>query len=155
MFLREACIEASAQRFIQQAERIIQDVDLSLRQKLAAYFQHLGVSFAQISQDFMHDLKRSDPQAWALFSTYRRDIVPLHLGQLLEEGARVGYIRPDANWRLAVLVFISSIEQLSNPEYVEQFPDAFRGSVSSQLPERTDQLIQLLLRGLVAPEYLR
>lgn len=151
--LGRACIEASVQSFRQQAEAILHNVDLSLRQKLTHYFQLLGASYAQVNHEFMQDIKRSEPETWEYLSSARREFLQLYLGQLMDEAARVGYIRDDSDRRLAVLVYISAVEQLGDPDFLMQFPPSFASSVSSQLPDRANQLIHLLMRGLLTPKF--
>lgn len=148
-----ACIDSFVRKFRQQAETILGNVDLPIREKLNLYLRHIGLSFTRISQEFMQDIKRSEPEAWERLCTYRRDVVLQHLSTLMDEGVKAGYIRDDASRYLAILAYIGAIDQLDDPDFVAQFPAAFAQTVPGNVQERADQLIKLLLHGLLTPAF--
>ncbi|GAB3967203.1 TetR/AcrR family transcriptional regulator [Spirosoma terrae] len=149
----KACIDQFVAEYDRDAEAIINDVDLSLRQKLAEYLRFVGVSFANISQEFLAELKRLEPEAWEKLCAYRRDIILKHFGPLMDEGVRVGYLRNDSTRYLGLMVYISAMQQLSDPDYVRQFPDEMAGLIPTEMAELADQMILLLLRGLLTPKF--
>lgn len=144
-----ACIDSFVRTFRQQAEVILGNADLSLQEKLKQYLRHIGLSFTNVSQDFMQDIKRSEPQAWERLCSYRRDVLMQHLGQMMDEGVSIGYIRDDASRHLAIVAYIGALEQLSDPDFVAQFPPVFAQTISANAQNRADQLIHLLLHGLL------
>ncbi|WP_020596161.1 TetR/AcrR family transcriptional regulator [Spirosoma panaciterrae] len=148
-----ACIDSFVRTFRQQAEAILGNSELSLREKLSQYLRHIGLSFTRVSPEFMQDIRRSEPQAWERLCTYRRDVVLRHLSTLMDEGVAAGYIRDEASRHLAILAYIGAMEQLDDPDFVAQFPAAFVQSVPAQIQERADQLIKLLLYGLLTPAF--
>ncbi|GAB4053104.1 TetR/AcrR family transcriptional regulator [Spirosoma litoris] len=148
-----ACIDSFVRTFRQQAETILGNTELPIREKLNLYLRHIGLSFSHISQEFMQDIKRSEPEAWERLCTYRRDVVLRHLSALMDEGVAAGYIRNDASRHLAILAYIGAMEQLDDPDFVAQFPSVFVQAVPTQIQERADQLIKLLLHGLLTPAF--
>lgn len=148
-----ACIEQFAQDYQRQADTILNDVDLPLRQKLNAYLRFIGVSFTDIDKSFLQDLKRSEPECWQRINDLRRDIVLKHFTQLIDEGVRVGYLRDDSSRHLAILVYIGSMQQLTDLDYLSLFPENMTKAVPDDAQALADQTIQLLLSGMLTPKF--
>lgn len=148
-----AGIDRFARRFQQRADEIVDNVDLSLRQKLNAYLQHIGESFSRVSKDFWEDLKRSEPTAYRRTVDFRRDMQLRYLTQLVEEGVRVGYIRNDESRNLAIIMFISTVGQLTDADFLGQFPDDITRSIPATTTERIDQVLSILLRGILTDKF--
>lgn len=148
-----AGIDQFALEYQQKADTILHDVDLTLRQKVNAYLQFIGVSFANINQGFWTDIKRSEPEAWKKAYEIRRDIPLKHFSQLMDEGVRVGYLRDDSSRHIAMLTYIAAIQQLTDLDFLNQFPDTITSALSKELPERADQIVHLLLHGLLTPRF--
>lgn len=148
-----ACIDSFVRTFRQQAEAILGNTKLPLREKLSQYLRHIGLSFTRVSPEFMQDIKRSEPDAWERLCMYRRDEVLRYLSTLMDEGVEAGYIRNDPSRYLAILAYIGAMEQLEDPDFVAQFPSVFVQAVPNQTQERADQLIKLLLHGLLTPAF--
>lgn len=148
-----ACIDSFVKTFRQQADLILGNAELPLRDKLNLYLRHIGLSFTHVSQEFMQDIKRSEPEAWERMCSYKRDVVLQHLSTLMDEGVTAGYIRNDPNRHLAILAYIGAMEQLDDPDFVAQFPTTFAQTVPHNMQDRADQLIKLLLHGLLTPAF--
>ncbi len=144
-----AGIDRFAGQFQQRADSIVNDADLSLRQKLNAYLQHIGSSFSSVEKEFWRDLKRSEPEAYQKASDFRRDIQLRYLTQLVEEGVRVGFIRSDVSKQLAIVMFISTIQHLADGDFLGQFPDEITREMPTTTQERIDQVLNILLRGIL------
>lgn len=148
-----ACIDSFVKTFRRQADVILGNAELPLRDKLNLYLRHIGLSFTHVSQEFMQDIKRSEPEAWERLCSYRRDVLMHHLGTMMDEGVRIGYIRDDLSRHLAILAYIGALEQLDDPDFVAQFPTSFAQTVPNNAQDRADQLIKLLLHGLLTPAF--
>ncbi|KAA6438019.1 TetR/AcrR family transcriptional regulator [Dyadobacter flavalbus] len=148
-----SCIDSFVKTFRKQADVILGNAKLPLRERLNLYLRHIGLSFTNISQEFMQDIKRSEPEAWERLCSYRRDVLMHHLGGMMDEGVRIGYIRDDASRYLAILAYIGALEQLDDPDFVAQFPASFAQTVPGNAQDRADQLIKLLLHGLLTPAF--
>lgn len=150
-----AGIDRFARQFQQRADEIVNDPDLSLRQKLNTYMQHIGNSFSSVTKDFFVDLKRAEPVAYGQINSFRRDMQLRYLTQLVDEGVRVGYIRDDASRQLAIMMFISTVQQLTDADFLEQFPAEMTRHIPSLSQERIDQVMSILLRGILTEKFYR
>ncbi|GAB3045989.1 TetR/AcrR family transcriptional regulator [Spirosoma pulveris] len=148
-----AGIEQFAQEYQTRADAILNDVDLTLRQKVAAYLRFIGISFANINQGFWTDIKRSEPEAWKKACEIRRDIPLKHFSQLMDEGVRVGYLRDDSSRHIAMLTYVAAIQQLTDLDFLSQFPGSITSALSDDLAARADQIVNLLLHGLLTPRF--
>ncbi|MBC3793248.1 TetR/AcrR family transcriptional regulator [Spirosoma utsteinense] len=148
-----AGIDRFARQFRQRADEIVNDVDLSLRQKLNAYLQHIGGSFSTVNKKFWDDLKRSEPVAYKQANDFRRDMQLQYLTQLVEEGVRVGYIRDDASRQIAIVMFISAVQQLTDTDFLSQFPADISRQIPATTQERIDLVLNILLRGILTEKF--
>jgi len=148
-----ACIEQFATVYQEKAEAILNNVDLSLRQKVTDYLRFIGISFANIRQEFLSEIKRLEPAAWEKLCNYRRDIILTHFSHLMDEGVRVGYLRDDSTRYLGLMIYISAMQQLTDPDYLEQFPAEITALLPQDISEQADQLVTILLRGLLTPKF--
>ncbi|MBC3787652.1 TetR/AcrR family transcriptional regulator [Spirosoma utsteinense] len=148
-----AGIDRFARQFRQRADEIVNDVDLSLRQKLNAYLQHIGGSFSTVNKEFWDDLKRSEPVAYKQANDFRRDMQLQYLTQLVEEGVRVGYIRDDASRQIAIVMFISAVQQLTDTDFLSQFPADISRQIPATTQERIDLVLNILLRGILTEKF--
>lgn len=148
-----AGIDQFVEDYQAKADAVLQDNSLSMPAKLNAYLRVVGESFAGTRQDFWTDLKRAEPEAWEKVSTFRRDILLKHFSQLLDEGAAAGYIRNDSSRHIALLMYIAAVQQLSDMDYLKQFPETMVAALPTSVAEQADQVISILLQGLlVQPE---
>jgi AcrR family transcriptional regulator len=148
-----AGIDHFARQFRQRADEIVNDVDLSLRQKLNAYLQHIGGSFSAVNKEFWDDLKRSEPAAYKQANDFRRDMQLRYLTQLVEEGVRVGYIRDDASRQIAIVMFISAVQQLTDADFLSQFPAEITRDIPTTTQARIDLVLNILLRGILTEKF--
>jgi len=150
-----AGIDRVAQEYMSGSEAILNDVDLNFRQKMNAYLLHIGISFSSISRSFLDDLKRAEPVAWQKIADFRRDVPLKNFTQLLDEGARVGYIRDDTTRQLAVLIYVSAVQNLTDPDFLKQFPTTLTTGVADDPRETIEQVVNLLLRSILTDKFYR
>ena len=145
-----ACIEQFAEAYQVKAAAILQNDDLPIREKLTAYLEFIGLSFSSLSQDFWIDIKRSEPEAWAYINTFKQDISLKDFGQLMDEGVKAGYLLDDSSRHIGILMLIATMQQLTDPDYLSQFPAEITAAVPLDTSKRVEQIVTILLRGLLA-----
>jgi AcrR family transcriptional regulator len=150
-----ACIDQFAREYEARAEAIIGDSQLPLRQKLTAYLELIGLSFSNFSQEFWVDIKRSEPEAWEKICVFRREIPLKNFGQLMDEGVREGYLRDDSSRQLAILMLIATMQQLTDPDYLRQFPADITAAIPADTARRVEQVVNILLRGVLSPDFVQ
>lgn len=148
-----ACIEQFALDYQAGAKAILTNTDLPLRQKVMAYLRLVGESFSNINQEFWTDLKHSEPDAWAKVNAFKREIMLQNLSVLMDEGVRAGYLRNDSSRYIAMLIYIATMPQLDDLDYLNQFPAEIRNALPHDPIERTDQVANVLLQGLLTPKF--
>ncbi|GAB3797297.1 TetR/AcrR family transcriptional regulator [Spirosoma humi] len=144
-----ACIEQFAETYQAKAAAILQNPDLPIREKLTAYLEFIGLSFSSFSQDFWIDIKRAEPDAWAYINTFKREISLKDFGQLMDEGVKAGYLPNDSSRHMGILMLIATMQQLTDPDYLSQFPAEITAAVPLDTSKRVEQIVLILLRGLL------
>lgn len=59
--------------------------------------RYIRERFANINPLIMNEIQRYFPQSWQLFEDFKKDFVLKEIVELLEEGKKVGYFRPEIN----------------------------------------------------------
>ncbi|GAB2538714.1 TetR/AcrR family transcriptional regulator [Spirosoma aerophilum] len=148
-----ACIDQFALDYERRADAILSDKQLPIRQKLTAYLELIGLSFSNFTQEFWVDIKRSEPEAWQKICVFRRDIPLKNFSQLMDDGVREGYLRDDSSRHLAILMLIATMQQLTDPDYLIQFPAEITDAVPLDSAQRVEQVVNILLRGVLTPGF--
>lgn len=92
----------------------------ALRLSDLTYF--LGEALPRFSKEFLDDLQRSAPELWKEMDSKRNTALRESLGKLVEEGQSLGSFRPDLDHEIFMLILLTLIQRLMNPEVLSKIP---------------------------------
>jgi AcrR family transcriptional regulator len=85
-------------------------------ERLFRLWTTMGKMACRISRQFQDDLRRHRPDLWERVEEARRTILQEHFSTMIEEGVRRGLVRDDLNKEILVLMYLSSVEGVVNPD---------------------------------------
>lgn len=98
--------------------------------KLYSMWQYIGHFVCHISSQFRDDIRRFRPDIWKRIEEMRRKMILGNFSKMIDEGIRLGLVRDDLSKDAMVLMYLSAIQGVVNPETLAQYPfsieDAFR-----------------------------
>ncbi len=90
--------------------------------KLQEVLTTIGSRLSKITPRFMDDVRRHAPELWREVSTRRERIIRDHFGRLFRKGVHNRYLRKDIDPQLLMLIHITLIQGIINPETLSQLP---------------------------------
>lgn len=66
--------------------------------------------FSRINPIVIHDLQKYHPDAWAIFQSFKADVIVRTLEELLNKGIQQGYIRPDIDVKIMARMRVNQVE---------------------------------------------
>jgi AcrR family transcriptional regulator len=66
--------------------------------------------FSRINPIVIHDLQKYHPDAWAVFQSFKADVIVRTLEELLTKGMQQGYIRPDIDVKIMARMRVNQVE---------------------------------------------
>jgi len=124
--------------------------NLSYPQKLQEIISHFAVSLSSIKTEFLADIQRQAPDIWKKVVEFKRDTVINHFGKLYDEGVKIGQINKTINKNIAILILMSSINNLFNPIFLEHLPEELKKNVPDSAYEMYNEIIKVLYEGILA-----
>ena len=89
---------------------------------------------SQISKQFQDDLQRFRPDLWKRINDFRREQIIANISKFFDEGIRLGFLRGDINRDILVLVYLSAVQGVINPDVLLHHPftgeEAFKTIIS-------------------------
>ena len=76
----------------------------------------MGRMACRISRQFQEDIRRHRPDLWERVQEARRTILQEHFSGMIDDGVRRGLVRVDVNKEILVLMYLSSVEGVVNPD---------------------------------------
>jgi TetR/AcrR family transcriptional regulator, cholesterol catabolism regulator len=89
--------------------------DIPFPAKLGALVRLLGTVLKTMSKSMVRDLQAYVPDSWNQIQTFRREKIFTLWSDLVAEGKRTGYVRPEINQRVFLLALTSAVEGIVNP----------------------------------------
>lgn len=150
--LLRACVERFTATYRQRAEKVLALPKASTIEKLEIYLQHIGETFVGSYNLLWTDLKKSAPEVWQEIVQYRREVLIEHLSDLMQSAVDSGEVRDSKQAGMFIAIFISSMESMSDADYIESLPEFIRETVPTYIPQRAAQILRLLFNGALVHE---
>jgi AcrR family transcriptional regulator len=80
----------------------------------------IGEMQSRISRQYRDDMRRFRPDLWKRIEDFRREHLIENATKLVDEGRRLGIFRQDVNKEILVLMYVSAIQAVLNPEVLVQ-----------------------------------
>ena len=130
-------------------DRIMLQEELDFKEKLVSILSFTGKVLGDLEPEFLIDLKKSNPEVSKELEDYKREAAFNRFNFLLDEGIKKGYVKPDVNKSMAVLVYASLIEMAMNPEYISQLPEDLKRDVPFSTTEIFKGMVLVMLQGIL------
>jgi AcrR family transcriptional regulator len=104
----------------------------------------IGEMFSRISQQYRDDVRRFRPDLWKRIEDFRREHLIENAAKFVDEGRRLGIFRQDVNKEILVLMYVSAVQAVLNPEVLAQH------SFSAQ--EAFEAILHVMFDGTLTDE---
>ncbi len=128
---------------------ILQKEELNFPEKLKQIIASFANSLSSITTDFLRDVQKNLPDIWKKINEFKKDTVINHFGKLYDEGLKKGHINTNVNKDIAILILMSSIDNLLNPQFIKQLPIEINKNVPKSAYEIYNQIIKVLYEGIL------
>ncbi len=108
-----------------------------------------SVALSVITTHFLGDIQKNAPDIWKKIDEFKRDTVTNHFGKLLDEGIEKGQINTAINKDIAILILLSSINNLYNPFFLRQLPQGIIKNIPNSANEIYNDIIKVLYEGIL------
>jgi len=78
--------------------------------------------YSGLNRPMAEDLRRFAPKAWAAIEDWRKAVIFTELAALLEEGARLGYFRKEADRALGLTLYYEFSRSVLAPDFIARYP---------------------------------
>jgi AcrR family transcriptional regulator len=123
-------------------ETLIADKKIEFMEKLTSFMNFLVKHSARFNTPMIQDLAKNHPQIWQEIQEFRKKKALKNFSKLLEEGIQKGIFRKDVNKEVIVLLYISAIHSLINPETLSLLP------VSAE--QVFDNILKIVFEGILS-----
>jgi AcrR family transcriptional regulator len=126
--------------------------DLEFTEKLKIIFTNTAVTLSKVSTYFMENIRYSAPEAWSKINAYKRDVSQMCFSKLMDEGIEKGHISKDINKDIALLTFLTAVENLFDPVFLDQLPLDMIARMPRSPREIFDAIIKVIYEGILTDE---
>jgi len=89
--------------------------------KLSAMWDTFGHMACRVNRTFLDDVRRHRPELWKRIEEVRTKNINTHFAKMIDQGMALGLIRPDINKEVVILMYLSSIQGVVNPETLAEY----------------------------------
>lgn len=120
---KEALVRAVLQHRIAEMDSALKELieaDATFREKMQGFMHFLRTRIAEVSPDFVADIRRHAPECFRLIEEFRARAIPCYFGRLLEDGVRDGHLRDDVDRTLLIRVLVTAIQGIVRPQVIAE-----------------------------------
>jgi len=147
--LLETCVEKFIRDYEQGAEELLGQFYDTVLDKLDAYLRFIGKSFSGAYLLLWSELKHEVPEIWSEMVHQRQKVLIDHLSTLTRQAIATGQIKDDGLAEMAIVMYISSMEQMNDSDYMSRFPDHVQAALPANIADRAAKALTLLFNGLL------
>jgi AcrR family transcriptional regulator len=150
--LLQSILENFKTNLAQGVESVLENDSMSYPEKLYGMLTQVAMNLSRVSPKFMEDIQLNAPEIWKEINEYKKEAAFLRFNKLIEEGLRKGHVRKDINKNMAIALYVSAIQNLLDPVFMQQLPR----EVSKEIPEAPieifDQMINIIYEGILSED---
>lgn len=120
---KEDLIRTMMRLFMKKVEHsvvLICESDKPILEKLAELMLFVGKLVGRISRPFQIDIQRFTPTLWKEVDKFRNEIILSRVAFLIKQAKKENKFRDDVNDEVVVMMFISSVQSIVNPEILSK-----------------------------------
>ncbi len=106
--------------------------------------QFVQSRMAEVSPDFLADIRRHAPECFAIVEEFRARAIPRYFGRLIDEGVRAGYLDSGVNRELLIRMLALSIQGIIRPEVM--------AGLQIHPSAALDQILGIVFNGILTPQ---
>ena len=126
--------------------------DIEFPEKLKLIFTNTAVALSKISAKFYENIRKCNIPAWEKISAYKREIAQLCFSDLMDEGILKGHISKDINKDIALLTFLTAVDNLFDPLFLDQLPKEILERIPRSPREIFEAIIKVIYEGILTDE---
>lgn len=119
--LRKALLNRT-ERISQGLANISRSNENHFGEKLKQALTLVATEIPHFSPIFLRDIQRHAPEVWQELDQRRQEHIRTRFGRLLREGVREGFLRKDISAEMLVLLFLTLVRGIVNPETLSHLP---------------------------------
>ena len=119
--LRKALL-GKAQRISDGLGKIIDGNQVHFGRKLEEALTFVATEMPHLSPIFLRDIQRHAPDVWQELDQRRQETIRTRFGKLIREGIEAGFLRKDIEAELLVLLFLTLVQNVMNPQTLSRLP---------------------------------
>ena len=148
---KDALIERIIQRFVAEIRGrmygMVDNPEIPYEQKLGSFFEVISMSLQKLNSRVFMELERYHPKLFDKVEQIRREVVPVVIGRLLEQGQQGGHLRKDLDIRFVSEAFLQAIQGLFRADSL-----SIHGMQPHEIPLRLGRLFTQGIRAEVIPQ---
>jgi AcrR family transcriptional regulator len=128
-------------------DAILKDRNSDFVEKLRGIWAFLASRLSRIGQAFQQDLQRHVPEVWKEVDQRRNQIIRQRFGKMFQKGVQSKAIRRDIDAELLVLVYVTLVQRIVNPETLSQLP--------LSMSQAFETIISVMFEGILTDQARR
>jgi AcrR family transcriptional regulator len=112
--------------------------------KLKMMMDYIGKQSSKLRGPLLTDLQKSIPEIWNEINEFRKQRAYKKVTMLINEGVNKGAFRKDIDQQIIVLMYMTAIQEIINPESLAQLP--FSGNQAFEM------IIKIMFEGIFSEE---
>lgn len=150
MELLKVCVQKFIRDYENGAQEILEGHYSSVMEKLESYLRFIGKSFSGAYLLLWTDLKHEVPDIWSEMVHQRQKVLIDHLSVLTQHAIATGQIKDNGLAEIAIVMYISSMEQMNDSDYVSRFPNQIQAALPANIAGRAEKALTLLFNELLS-----
>lgn len=120
--------------------------------KLKSTLTTIATYLAPINPELFDDLREVAPEVWEGLSEYINESAYVRFHQLILQGVDQGFVNPQLNISLVVMLYASAVQSLIDPKFRSQFPQLIQDGMNLSTAEVYDQAVSIIYKGILTDE---
>lgn len=150
--LLAASFEVVKTKISSKVEALLENKYIAYPLKLKSTATMIASYLTPINPELFEDLREYAPEIWRELEEYITESAYVRFHQLLIQGKKQGFIQPNVNVSLVVMMYASSIQSLLDPKFSAQFPALIQEEMKVSPSEIYEQAIGIIYRGILTEE---
>jgi AcrR family transcriptional regulator len=135
-----------------ELDKILSRKDMKFTDKLKLNLTTIALKLNKITPNFGEDLRKNLPDIWEEISKYKKEAAIGRFRKLLKTGKRDGYINNHVDLNMAMLVYMSALNNLLDPLFLNNLPHDVLGKVPYSAKEIFNLLVNVIFLGVLTEE---